>query len=168
MTSLVAAVLLGLAVAPPQATPDFSGRWVLRSGAATPETARVLVVEQPITSRNVRGEAMPPAYLQITIRREGDAGVTTETHRIGVLGGSVGGVRGSGGRAPSAHQEAVWEGDTLVFSGGSYTGNSPGTGTWTERREVWSLSADGTLTIERSLDGSDVVRQRQRATYVRQ
>ena len=174
MRFLMAAASLALAVYPVLAAPvlqsgtDFSGRWALRSKTAAPDTPHVLVVEQPITTKNVRGEPMPPAYLQISIRRVREGDVTTETHRIGVRGGSVGGPPAKGERPPRAHQETVCEGDTLVFSSGTYTGDSHRTGQWAERREAWSLAADGTLLIEISTEGSGMLRQTQRLIYARQ
>ena len=62
----------------------------------------------------------------------------------------------------SVHQSLVTTtvrgGNALVFDSGSYTGQRPETGTWTERREVWSLDDDGRLrlaiTTRSSGDGS--------------
>ena len=168
MLTFAASALLALGAAALQAGTDFTGRWVLRSPAVAAEAAPVLVVEQPIATRNVRGEPMPPAYVQISIRRERGLDVITETYRIGVLGGSVGGLAGSGGCVPRTHHETVWEGDTLIFSGGIHTGDSWRTGEWTERREAWSLARDGTLLIEITIEGSATLRQTQRFIYARQ
>ena len=99
MTAAIAIGLL-LSLAPTQSTApqhglrsarDFSGRWVLRSTGVDPETARIMIIEQPVTTRNIRGEAISPMYLDITIRRIRGMDVTSETHQIGVLAGFVAG-----------------------------------------------------------------------------
>ena len=61
--NLVLALLITVAGAA-QTQPDFSGRWVLVwSDPASVDAPRVLVVEQPITRTNVRGEPVGPAYI---------------------------------------------------------------------------------------------------------
>jgi hypothetical protein len=59
---------------------------------------------------------------------------------------------------PTAHHTVKWDGNALVFESGSYTGQRPETGTCAERREIWSLNADGRLrvaiTTRSSGDGS--------------
>jgi hypothetical protein len=152
---------------------DFSSRWVLQSPAAEPDAPRALVIEQPVTRLNVRGEPIPPAFLRITIRRERLAGVSSETRLIGVSGGIVGGIvrdsvaRTAGERSTSTHQETRWDRERLVFTDGSYTGDSPRTGDWTERREVWSLTANGTLVIEISSEGSAEPQRTETLVYIR-
>ncbi|HET7694705.1 MAG TPA: hypothetical protein VFK57_03290 [Vicinamibacterales bacterium] len=160
----LACVLLSVNAVAQEGT-NFAGRWILQSPAA-PNTPRVLVVEQPVAATNVRGEPMRPAYLEITIRREGPSGAITETRRIGVIGGTVGGVRG-GEQVPRTHDASRWEEGTLVFIQGSYTGGAPRTGAWTERREAWSLAPDGTLSIEITTAASSAPRQTTRAIYRR-
>ena len=163
---MLAASFLGIsAVATAQQGVDFSGRWALQSSVTGSPAARALTIEQPLTRKNVYGEEMPPAYLRISIRREGEAGASTETRIIGVIGGSVSGMDPRVSRR--THNQALWEGDKLVFVDGSYTGDSPRSGEWTERREVWAL-ADGLLTIEISTEGPHTTRQTQRLVYGRQ
>jgi HEAT repeat protein len=158
--------------APPQ--PDFSGRWVLVSPAHPPaNAARVLVVEQPITRTNVRGEPMPPSFLAIAIRREGPSGVTSETRMIGVVGGVVGGwvgPKGASGRSStSSRDETRWDGNALVLSGGTYTRDSERTVVdWSEHRETWSLDSDGRLRIEIRSEASGAARQTETLLYRRQ
>ena len=130
-----------------QDKPDFSGRWVL----ATPQqsdtdTPLVLSVRQTVVRTTVRGDPMEPFFRDITIEREFETGTRSETHLIGVQGGTVSGVRADGSpTGPRTHHAVKWDGNALVFESGSYTGQHPETGTWAERREIWSFEADGRL-----------------------
>ncbi|HET7695577.1 MAG TPA: hypothetical protein VFK57_07710 [Vicinamibacterales bacterium] len=54
MLSALAVILLGLVAAVSRTTPDFTGRWVLRSSVVAPDTARVLVVEQSAGDDRIR------------------------------------------------------------------------------------------------------------------
>ena len=158
--ALVASVLAMSATAGAQQGVDFSGRWTLQSTVTSPEVARVLTIEQPVTRKNVRGDDMPPAYLSITFRRESDAGVSAETRHLSI-GGTVG-ARGS------SRTETKWEGDTLVLFDGTYSGDPPKSGEWHERREEWSIGTKGLLTLVTTTEGSQALRQTQRLVYVRQ
>jgi hypothetical protein len=116
---------------------------------ASPDTARRLVVLQPITRTNVLGEPMKPAFLRISIRREGDSGNSEETHLIGVVGGTVSGLVKDGQKVgDSTRMETVWRRDALVLANLSLGPDGPRTGNWTERREEWSLERDGRLRVE--------------------
>jgi len=157
MPFIGACTLIGLFAWGTQIGVDFTGTWVLESATSQPDTPQLVVVDQPIRSTNVRGEPIPPAYFRITIRRV-TAGVATtiESRFIGVVGGSVEGSVDPARRNRRGHNETVWDGSSLVFSDGSYSGDSPRTGEWTERREVWSLSGDGSvLVVEISMQSSD-------------
>ena len=48
---------------------------------------------------------------------------------------------------PTAHHAVRWDGNALVFESGSYTGQRPETGVWSERREAWSLDPDDRLRV---------------------
>ena len=144
-----------------QAHPDFAGRWALTAPSPPPpDAARVLVVDQPVTRTNVRGEPMPPAYLYLSVRREGPSGTTTDTYTIGAIGGVVGGLDRNGKRiAPSAYFETFWRGDTLTFLSRREGPAGPHTGDWLERSELWSLGADGSLRVEIETEAHDRARQ---------
>ena len=99
---------------------------------------------------------MEPSFLQITIERQFDARVDTENHAIGILGGVVHGLRADGTPGgPTTHHAVRWEGTTLVFERGSYTGGNPARRPWSERRETWSLDPDGRLRVVTTTHGSD-------------
>jgi hypothetical protein len=131
-----------------QDAPDFSGHWALES--ASPSAAdipRALWVAMSLVRTNVRGEPMNPFFKDITVARDLANGTSSETYQIGVVGGTVGG-RGSGRNDfPSSHHRVVWEKQTLVIETGSYTGPTPESGQWAERREAWSLDPDGRLRL---------------------
>ena len=158
MVLLVALTLLAATVQAPPDQPDFSGRWVLDTpNLATPDAARRIVVVQPITRSTVSGAPMKPAFLRISIRREGVSANSDETRLIGVAGGTVTGL--VGGTVPdlsregfsvgnSTREETAWQRDSLVFANSSYGPGGPRTGDWTERREKWSLEPDGRLRVE--------------------
>jgi hypothetical protein len=153
--------------------PDFSGRWVLEGPQpAAPETPRTLTVRQSLVRTNVRGEPMEPFFRDLTVERQFESATHSETYWIGTSGGSVGGsVTGSGGGSrtgPSTHISVKWEGRSLVIESGSYTGSTPESGVWTQRREVWALDPDGCLRVTISTRSSSDLPKTDRLTYRRQ
>jgi hypothetical protein len=157
---------------PPQ--PDFSGHWVLV--VALPSNALVpaaLVVRQSIRRTNVRGEPMTPFYDRIDLDRESATGTVTESIVIGISGGTVGGVVNARGAAPAtsrpprSHYAVGWKGRTLVFEAATYTGDSPDTGDWSDRREAWALQPNGELAIDIATSSSADRTQTVSATYRR-
>jgi hypothetical protein len=149
-------VALALVAASVQATPeqpDFSGRWVLStSAAANPDTPRRLIVVQPIVRTNVFGAPIKPAFLSVSVRREGVSANSDETRVIGAMGGAVPGLSEGIPVGNVTRVETVWRGHSLVFVNMSYGPDGPRTGDWTERREVWSLQRDGRLRVELSVE----------------
>jgi hypothetical protein len=126
-----------------QSQPDFSGRWVMESPTSPPADAPlVLIVDQ--------------SAKRISIRRERASGVTNETHELGVVGGTVGGVASDGrSRGPSTRSETVWRLGVLMFLARTSGHDGPHTGDWSERSETWSLDPDGRLRVEIVLEGRD-------------
>jgi len=150
------ALVIGVAVST-QNKPDFSGRWVLESAFQTaPDIPRVLTVRQPLVRTTARGEPVDPFYRELSVERQYDHHITSETHQIGVEGGVVQGVEPGGRLAgPHLHHAAKWNGLALVLETGSYTGPTPRTGVWHERREVWALDGNGRLRLMITTHGSD-------------
>ena len=141
--SAIALSMFGGAFVQAQNGVDFTGRWILKSpSSASAETPRALSVRQSLVTTNVRGEPMRPFFKDITIEREVEGSTPAETYQIGVVGGFVGGLGTAG-----SHYAVEWDGNVLVFESGSYTGQRPETGVWTERRETWSLDSDGRLHV---------------------
>jgi hypothetical protein len=167
MRWIAAVVFAGLAAsATAQQGVDFSGRWRLKSPAAAAGSPRVIVVDQPMTQTSVRGERRAPIFSSISIRRVSASGVITmETRDIGLMGGSIGGPTGAVPRR--TYTGTMWQGRRLLFSGGTYTGFEPRSGTWTEHREAWWIAPDGTLVIEIVTETSESARQVQELEYIR-
>ena len=153
--SLILVVFAAAALAA-QDQPDFSGRWLLVSSSRPgPDIPRALSVRQEVVRTNVRGEPMKPYFKSISIDREFESGTRSESHQIGIIGGVVSGIpKDAGPRAPTGLHAVKWDQKTLAFESGSYTGDSPGTGEWSERREVWSLQPDGRLQLAITTAGS--------------
>jgi hypothetical protein len=128
-----------------QDTPDFSGHWVLESSPSAADIPRALSVTMSLVRTNVRGEPMNPFFKDITVVRELANGTSSETYQIGVVGGSLGG--SVDGDFPSRHYRVVWEKQVLVIETGNYTGPTPESGQWAERREAWSLDPEGRLRL---------------------
>jgi hypothetical protein len=142
LLAIALSMLLG-AFAQAQDGIDFTGRWILDSPSpASAQAPRALSVRQSLVTTNVRGEPMRPFFKDITIERQVEGSTSAETYQIGVVGGVVGGV-GTGGR----HYAVKWDANVLVFENGSYTGQTPETGVWTESREAWSLDSEGRLHV---------------------
>jgi hypothetical protein len=172
MRTPIAALILGLAagtLVQAQSGVDFSGRWMLESPAAT-DTPTAISVEQRLVTTNVRGEPMQPFYRDVTIEREVGGSILVERRSIGALGGTVGSLPADPGAtaAPSQHYSVTWDTDNLVFEFGSHTGPSPETGLWTERRERWSLDADGRLQVAVTIRSSSAAPATVTAIYRRQ
>jgi hypothetical protein len=131
-----------------QAKPDFSGRWVLEAPVQPPpEIPRALTIQQPGMRASTGGEPTKPSNT-ITVQREFPSNTSVDTYQIGIQGGLVGGIQPDGTRERLRTRHSVrWEGDTLAFESGRYTGTPSETGEWTERREEWSLDATGRLRL---------------------
>jgi len=152
--AVIAILTVGLAA---QEKPDFSGRWVLVTSQQQPDgdVPSELSVHQTVVQTTVRGEPMKPYVSDISIGRQFATGLRSETHQIGVIGGNVSGPDTAASQNdPNVHHAVRWEGDTLILEGGSHSGPRPRTGVWKERREAWSLDADGRLRIVLTVSGS--------------
>ena len=87
-----------------QAEPDFSGRWLLESRSpSASDIPTTLSVRQSLVSTNVRGEPMKPFFKDITVVRELESGVRSDTYLIGVEGGTLPGVRENGSVSGPRH-----------------------------------------------------------------
>src|SRR5215208_7639833 len=143
---LTASVLAVTLVA--QRGTDFSGSWVLDETQVrpAPDIPQRLVVEQPLTTTNVRGEPMPPAYLTLEVKRYLGEVVHHDLYRIGLIGGTVGGLPGPGGGSPGggSRYEVTWRGDVLWI----YRETVAASGANIQRRgETWRIDDLGRLVI---------------------
>jgi len=129
---------------------DFSGTWVLDETQVrpAPDIPQRLVVQQPVTTTNVRGEPMPPAYLTLKVTRYLGDVVQQDEYRIGTLGGTVGGLPdrgGGGGGGGGSRYEVTWQGDSLWIYKESY---GPSGANMRRRGEIWRIDEVGRLVIE--------------------
>jgi hypothetical protein len=95
---------------------------------------------------SARSEPVSPFLKDISIRRELENGVSSEAYKIGLDSGSVSGSPGADNEGRTLGR-VRWEGRTLAFETGSYSGPIGEHGTWTERREEWTLDPDGRLRV---------------------
>ena len=143
---------------PAASRPDFSGEWVLESASpSSPDIPRTLSVRQFQLEKSARGGSTTVSFPSITIERNLETGPATESHQIGIIGGTVGGIGRDGRQSgPFTSHAVTWDGDALAFENESHTERVEPT-TWSERREVWSVDEGGRLRIvisNRSSDGS--------------
>lgn len=145
-----------------QDQPDFAGRWVLVSSAvADPNAARSLNIRQPVRVTNALGSPVAPYFLDLIVERElADRG-TTETHHIGVGGGSV------GGGSYRSRFSVGWQGRRLVFERGSYSGPTRDAGPYWEHSEEWELDSAGMLVMSVTDRASDAAPKSNTFTYRR-
>ncbi len=159
LVPLVGAMMLSTPRAS-QVQPDFSGRWVLESVAHSADVPTALVVHQSLARTNVRGEPITPFVKDLTVIRESPGGNSSETFRIGTIGGTVPGSN----RGPTSHRRVVWANTTLVIETGTFTGSAPERGEWTQRREVWAADSEGHLQV--SITQSSSTEAPHTATFV--
>ena len=107
---------------------------------------------------------MPPAFSAIAVDRELASGTRSESRQIGIVGGTVAGIPADGRtRGSSSYHRVVWESRALVFED-----ESRDAGSWTERREVWSMDPDGQLHVDLTIRGSDRPARSLTITYRRE
>jgi hypothetical protein len=101
---------------------------------------------------------MAPYFNEIAVERDFGSVTRSATYAIGVVGGSVSGtVRDRAPAGPRGYHAVKWDGGALVFETGSYTGEAPESGAWSERREAWLLDSTGRLRVSITTRGpSDV------------
>jgi hypothetical protein len=141
-----------------QQKPDFSGRWVLAtSQPSDSDIPLMLSVRQTLQRTTVNGKPIEPFFRHISIERQFETGTRSENYAIGLLGGTTSGLRADGSaNGPTTFHAVKWDEDALTFESSHYTGPSPETGVWAERREVWSLDADGRLRVAITTRSSDI------------
>ena len=130
----------------PASRSDFSGDWVLESASQAPaDVPRTLSVRQFQLAKRSSDGSTKVTLTSIAIERTLETGSVSETHQIGIRGGTVGGI-GKDGRSPSTSYGVNWDGNALVFENESHS-ERVDPATWNERREVWSLDETGRLQI---------------------
>ena len=152
--------------------PDFSGDWTLVATVpAYSGVPKALVVRQAVMRPNPHGEPIAPSFSSIKIERQSETATTVETHAIGVAGGTVGGIVNTAARPMPprvlSRHAVKWEGNRLVFELETSTGNTPGAGEWSERRETWALQPNGELAVDIATSSSGHRARTVSATYRR-
>jgi hypothetical protein len=169
---LLPAVLMVVSVAA-QDKPDFSGRWVLEDPLpAAADTPRAMTIRQSLTRTTVHGKPMEPYWSDVVVEREFADDVRSETHRIGIVGGTVTGAgtgrAGAGSEGTSTAYSVTWDAKELVIQTGSYSPPAPGTRSYRERKEVWSLDERGRLVVTVTNRSSDTATTTQMSRYRRE
>jgi hypothetical protein len=98
---------------------------------------------------------MQPWFKELTVERQSRAGTASETHLIGVGGGSYSGTVGSEQRTET-RETVKWADNTLVIDTWRHSGPKGQSEPHTEHREVWRFDAEGKLVItitDRGLEG---------------
>jgi hypothetical protein len=166
---LVVVLLAGGASQKPK-EPDFSGEWVLvKATGSVSNPARALSVQQTITSTTRRGGPMKPYYSDLRIERQLDSGAVAESYKIGLIRGSVSGTA-AGASSPQNERTVVavkWQGNDLTITTGRYSGSPEQPGPYTEHQEIWSLDADGRLSIRTTDESSAAAVARATLVYQR-
>jgi len=143
---LCLAVLSSMQVGSRPSQPDFSGEWILVNPTnPAADVATALSVRQPIVENTVRGGSMPPAYLELVVERHLPVGNRSETYRIGVDGGMVGGL--PAGVRFETRQSVKWDGDSLVIATSRWSGPPEDRRLDERRSEVWQLDSKGRLVV---------------------
>lgn len=160
MRTLAALFVVAVAIylQQPSPRPSFAGTWVLESAtSASSENPTALTVRETIQRKTLRGEAMPAPYVSdLAVERHYASRVVSQDYRVGGVGGSVGfGPTMTSGPRPQTHFSVAWEGDSLVFFNGRYSGPSASSGPYTEHREVWSVDAQQKLHVALTDRGSN-------------
>jgi hypothetical protein len=150
MRAVIAGVFVGVGVvagaaAAQQRAPDFSGRWVIVDTDAPASIARELVVRQTRPTTTAAGGLLITQPDTIEVARHFQTAVESSKYTVGTVGGSFSGpVRGgSPEQVRSTRVATKWEGDKLVIGTATFVGERS-TG---ERYEMWSLTAEGMLSV---------------------
>lgn len=148
----LAVVMLRLALpAIAQGPPDFTGRWArVEASGLTDEwdVADEIAVRSEVFDRTATGAPMRAPLRELLIERRTGGAVRTETVTVGVRGGLVGGITGTGQPSRFRSENAVeWKGDRLLIWGSTTAIADDGTERVSERAQEWSLDTNGQLVI---------------------
>ena len=151
--------------------PDFSGGWVLvTASGSTAEQPSALTVRQTVTRTTMRGEPMKPWFSKMTVVRRFKSGAVSETHDIGIIGGTVPGIP-VGASSPQGEWTTMavdWRGKSLVIKT-TKSPQPPGeSGPFTVHEVVWSLDRKRRLVIAATDRGSTIKPTTVQLVYRRQ
>jgi hypothetical protein len=149
MRAVIAGAFVGMtmvaAAAAVQSPPDFSGRWLLVDTEAPASFPRELVVKQTRPTTTAAGGVLITQPDTVEVARHFQTGVESMTYVVGNVGGSITGPArgGSPDQVRSTRFATKWDGGKLVIGIATFVGDQR-TG---ERYEMWSLTAEGMLSI---------------------
>ena len=110
---------------------------------------------------------MPPAYLTLNVKRHLGDLVQEDEYRIGVIGGTVGGLPGTTGGG--SRYEVTWRGDSRGDFLWIYRETSAASGAnITRRGETWRIDDRGRLNISIETREKDEAAVTQTLTYRRE
>ncbi len=147
---IVASVARAVGVA--QTHPDFSGRWVLVGASGdSVDLAHTVAVHATIVDTDASGRPMAPYISALSVSREIEGVAQTETLKVGLQGGVVGGVSGvSTAARPEMHNfwSVRWADDCLVIHAESTSGTADSGPTDVHSRtEQWCMNAARQLVV---------------------
>lgn len=145
LASCLTASLFAVALVAQRGT-DFSGSWILDETQVrpAPDIPQRLVVEQPLTTTNLRGEPMPPAYLTLEVKRYLGNVVQHDLYRIGLIGGTTSGLVGGLPTGGGSRYEVAWRSGFLWIYHESYGASGANI---RRRGETWRIDDPGRLVI---------------------
>jgi hypothetical protein len=135
-----------------QTHPDLSGHWVLVGASGSPtEIAQTLTIQQTVVDKNASGGPMAPYVSALSVSRDVDGVVHTETLKVGMEGGVIGGVAppvSATSERPEARSfwSVRWRDDCLIIYSESYS-SITAAGQSMTRTEQWCLNAAGHLVV---------------------
>lgn len=138
-------VLLVARATSAQGKPDFSGDWILVSPIDAPSNAaQTMTVHESFKRESVLGTPLESPAITLAVERRSNSGAHSDLYTVGTVGGTVGGSVG----LPAVRTDfsISWDGDRLVIQT-RYSGRPVDAGGDSERKEVWSLDAQGSLLL---------------------
>ena len=109
-----------------------------------------MTVLESFKRESVLGTPIDPPLITLAVERRLNSGVHLDLYVVGTIGGTVAGVgnTGTGIRSESDQTRfsTTWDGDRLVIQI-RYSGRPVDAGADSERKEVWSLDAQGSLLL---------------------
>ena len=128
-----------------------------------PDIPQRLVVEQPLTTTNLRGAPIPPVYQTLNVKRHFGDVVQQDEYRIGLIGGTTSGLAGGLPTSGGSRYEVAWRFDFLWIYRETF-----GPSGAKRRGETWRIDDLGRLVISIETKEKDEAATTQTLTYRRE